>query len=288
MDSQSLSQPHIDHHGPQDYPENLYTATRTAELLPDLSAVDDAALRHFEDKGYLAFEKAFDAQAIADATAAIDDLTMGRNPEFTNIMFESSAADVDVDELDDIARAELVRKLTAFARYDARLEAIVRNPALLNLIQILVRDEPTCVQEMALLKPPGGGREKPWHQDHAYFDYPEGTRIAGVWIALDEARLNNGCMHLVESTHKEIIPHFNRRDWQICDTHVMSRPTVAVPLPPGGALVFSGLLMHGTPANFSEHPRRALQFHYTGQSTEKCDTETRLALFGSEGRDVEC
>ncbi|MBB6430138.1 phytanoyl-CoA dioxygenase family protein [Algisphaera agarilytica] len=288
MTANPYETPQIDVHAPQDYPEGLYAATRTAELLPDLSAVDEAALRRFHETGYLAFEKAFDAQTIADAVAAIDDLTRGRNPEFNGIAFESAAGGVDLNELDELARAELVRKLMAFARFDARLDAVMRAPALMDLLRTLIGDEPTCFQEMALLKPPGGGREKPWHQDHAYFDYPAGTRIAGVWIALDEARLDNGCMHLVESTHKEIVPHFNRRDWQICDSHVMGRPTVAVPLPPGGALVFSGLLMHGTPTNFSEHRRWALQFHYTGQSTQKCDTETRLALFGSEGRDVEC
>ncbi|MEM1011549.1 MAG: phytanoyl-CoA dioxygenase family protein [Planctomycetota bacterium] len=288
MNTTASSIPGIDHHGAQDYPDGLYTVTKTAELLPDLSAVDDAALRFYEEKGYLAFEKAFDALAIDAAIAAISDLVMGRNPDFNNIMLEASAADVDVESHDDNARADLVRKLTAFGRYDERLNAIVNDPELMKLLRILVQDEPTCVQEMALLKPPGGGREKPWHQDHAYFNYPQGTRIAGVWIALDEARLDNGCMHLVESTHHEIIPHFNRRDWQICDSHVMGLPTVAVPLPPGGALVFSGLLMHGTPANFSGHRRRALQFHYTGAGAQGCDTETRLALFGSEGRDVEC
>ncbi|MEM1109194.1 MAG: phytanoyl-CoA dioxygenase family protein [Planctomycetota bacterium] len=250
--------------------------------------VDDAAIARFNDKGYLAFRQAFDAPRVADALAAIDDLVEGRNPEFNGIAFESAAQDVDVDRLDAHARAELVRKLMAFARFDDRLDALMRDPALLRLIRTLIADEPTCFQEMALLKPAGGGREKPWHQDHAYFDYPAGTKIAGVWIALDDAGVDNGCMHLVESTHHEAVPHFNRRDWQICDTHVMGKPVVAVPLPPGGALIFSGLLMHGTPTNFSQRRRRALQFHYTGRSTVKCDVETRLAMFGSEGRGVEC
>ncbi|MFW6213947.1 MAG: phytanoyl-CoA dioxygenase family protein [Spirochaetota bacterium] len=39
---------------------------------------------------------------------------------------------------------------------------------------------------MALVKPPGG-REKPWHQDHACFDLPLDSTIVGVWIALGHA-----------------------------------------------------------------------------------------------------
>ncbi|WP_269542094.1 phytanoyl-CoA dioxygenase family protein [Cerasicoccus fimbriatus] len=39
------------------------------------------------------------------------------------------------------------------------------------------------------------GREKPWHQDKAYFDFPLNDRVVGVWIALGEATVANGCMH---------------------------------------------------------------------------------------------
>ncbi len=35
-------------------------------------------------------------------------------------------------------------------------------------------------QEMALLKPAGGGREKPWHQDAAYFNIGEVTTPAPI------------------------------------------------------------------------------------------------------------
>ena len=84
-------------------------------------------------------------------------------------------------------------------------------------------DAPVLFQEMALLKPPKG-REKPWHQDCAYFNYPLGTTIIGVWIALDHADANNGCLHILPGTHREgPVNHFKRRDWQICDTDVQSR-----------------------------------------------------------------
>ena len=36
---------------------------------------------------------------------------------------------------------------------------------------------------MALVKP-AQGREKPWHQDHAYFNVALDTPIVGVWIPM--------------------------------------------------------------------------------------------------------
>jgi phytanoyl-CoA hydroxylase len=86
--------------------------------------------------------------------------------------------------------------------------------------------------------------------------------------------------------------HFNRRDWQICDTDVRrlhgELPSVAVPLEPGGCLFFDGLLPHGTPTNRTQLRRRALQFHYAPATTQKTTTEDRMAIFGSEGKDVSC
>ena len=45
---------------------------------------------------------------------------------------------------------------------------------LLRLVERLLRAPEGGVrmmQDMSMVKPPGG-REKPWHQDHAYFNYP--------------------------------------------------------------------------------------------------------------------
>ena len=55
-----------------------------------------------------------------------------------------------------------------------------------------------------------------------------------------------------------------------------------------GALLFSGMLPHGTPHNNTGDHRRALQYHYYPDDTEKIATEERLAIFGSEGKDVSC
>ena len=110
-------------------------------------------------------------------------------------------------------------------------------------------DTPVLFQDMALLKPPGG-REKPWHQDCAYFNYPLGTTIIGVWIALDHADANNGCLHILPGTHREgPVNHFKRRDWQICDTDVQTERDVVVPLAPGGCLLWHGMTHHGSPTN---------------------------------------
>ena len=173
--------------------------------------------------------------------------------------------------------------------YDDRLTALSAHPKILSAITRLIGEEPTLFAHQAILKPPRVGREKPWHQDHAYFNLPMGTQIVSVWVSLDEATTENGCMRVIPGTHLQGPKiHFKRRDWQICDTDVVRDHVVAVPLKPGGCLFWHGMLQHGTPNNTSPHRRRAIQLHYAPASVEKTSAEERLAFFGSEGKDVTC
>lgn len=274
--------------GAEDHDPSLYQTDFTAEKVEGFDALTEEHLDFYKQEGYLAIENAFTAEEVVAARDGILDLIAGKNPDFDKIMFEKWAEE-RLDELSLDQRQDAVRKLMEFCDYDTRLEALVQHPRLLALVEKLIGDRVFCFQEMALIKPPHQGREKPWHQDKAYFDYPVKTQVVGVWIALDEATVANGCMHVRPQGHLEGPRiHFQRRDWQICDTEIMGQSCVAIPLKPGGVLIFDGLLPHGTPTNHSDKRRKALQFHYASVSAEKAPQEERLKHFGSEGKNVEC
>jgi phytanoyl-CoA hydroxylase len=114
----------------------------------------------------------------------------------------------------------------------------------------------------------------------AYFGWGPPEKIVGVWIALDPATPENGCMHVLPGTHRAgPVPHTHDRDCQIPDARVEVEKDVLVPLAPGGALFFSALLHHGTPPNDSPHRRWALQYHYAGVSCERMDRREHAALY---------
>jgi phytanoyl-CoA hydroxylase len=269
------------------HPDDLYVPGQVAERLDGLSAVDARQEQRYREHGYLAIENAFSTEEVEQARQGLADLVMGEVPGFTEIWFEAWAQDI-LTTLALEERQDAVRKLMHFCAYENRLRALMEHPDLLAVVRRLLGAEPRCFQEMALLKPPKG-REKPWHQDKAYFDLPLDAPVVGVWVALDEATPENGCMHLLPGRHREGgIPHFSRRDWQICDDEMQGKPAVVVPLKPGGCLIFDGMLPHGTPANQSGTRRRALQFHYCPAEARDAPTEERLAHFGGEGRNVSC
>lgn len=280
--------------GTQDvYPSNLYDVDEIATALAGAAAVDDAAVRFYQEQGYLAVADLFSPQQVEDAKEALSDLIAGRNEKFNGIHLEHNASDqAEAEEIArDVKKMEaIVRKVTNFTDCDSRLKAMLDDKVLRQIVDRLGGEPMRPSQEMALLKPPHG-REKPWHQDHAYFKYDLKKHFVGVWIALDEATIANGCMHLLPGKHREPVIHFKRRDWQICDATTLQMKQAhctAVPLKPGGVLFFDSYLPHGTPTNNTNQRRRAIQFHYRAVSTTPIEEGDHLAVWGSEGKNVEC
>ncbi|WGF87537.1 phytanoyl-CoA dioxygenase family protein [Marinivivus vitaminiproducens] len=271
------------------YAPELYSPAAEATTLAHLDDVGPAELAFYEDHGWLLVRHVLEPGEIEEAVRGIDDLVAGRNRAFDGVYYENAARG-QVEAAPSQRSTDHVRKLAWFVQHDARLNAIAEHPGILSVVSRLLKGvTPRLFQNMALLKPPSVGREKPWHQDHAYFNLPLATPVVGVWIALDEATVENGCMQVLDGGHKlGPVPHWKRRDWQICDTEILGRRSLACPLPAGGALFFDSLLPHGTPKNVSSARRRAVQFHYCPADAVKVGPEERLAVFGTEGKDVSC
>jgi phytanoyl-CoA hydroxylase len=277
----------VEYQGEDEPPDALYQYDRTVnKRVPTVEDITEADLGFFRKHGYLVIDQLLDDEV----EAALDGMmTLLEDGDEECIQFEDELLD-DVDDPDDIppeVKQDYVRKFMWFSDHSDGMRAPSRKESLLDLIGTLVDGEPEMFQDMALIKPPGGGGEKPWHQDKAYFEVSLDAPVVGVWIALDEATAENGCMHIIPGSHEEgPVVHFDRRDWQICDTDVQVDQDVMAPLEPGGALLFDGLLHHGTPPNTSDSRRRALQFHYTAADAEWL--EERPEEFGNTDKDVEC
>ena len=270
-------------------PDGLYGYDGLAEGVTGFGSVTEREIARFREQGYLVVHDAFTIDRVQDALDGLLDLLAGRSPSFDSVDYESSVDPATLDGMAAEERQDYVRKFMWFVGHDERLRALSEDPALMGVVRRIIGEEPMLFQDMALLKPPRVGREKPWHQDHAYFNLELRTRVVGVWIALDRSTTGNGCMLVKPASHLQgPVVHFKRRDWQICDTDVDPLGTLAVPLEPGGCLFFSSLMQHGTAPNTSDQRRRAVQFHYRPAGAELTSLEERMAVFGSEGKDVTC
>jgi phytanoyl-CoA hydroxylase len=242
----------------------------------------------FKEHGYLAFEGLLEADEVESATAGLVDVLQGRVEGKVGRQEEPFYVDGQVDER--VTDPELrVRKLWSFCKVEPRLAAIAAHVRVRAVVDQLIEPDSRMVQDMALVKPPYHGSEKPWHQDTAYFDWTPLGGIVGVWIALDPATVENGCMQVIPGSHHDgPTPHFHVRDCQMDDRGVAVDRAVVVPLKPGGALFFSGLLHHGTPPNLSGDRRRALQFHYAAADCRNMTIQEHAELFNEGGAYAGC
>jgi phytanoyl-CoA hydroxylase len=278
----------FDEFRPGGYDAALYRHGDVAGALDGWESVTPEAVARFHEQGFLAVERAFTGAEVRAALDGMLDVIGGKYPGYRGIQFEAAARE-RLPDLPPEQKQDLVRKISHFTQWDARLHAIATHPRLLGVVERLIGEKPGIFEDKALIKPPRIGREKPWHQDHAYWNLPLDARVVTAWIALDEASVGNGCLFVIPGSHREgPVVHFRRRDWQICDDQVQRERVVATPLAPGGVLLFDSYLQHGSPANDSPRRRRALQFVYVPATAGRITPAERLAVFGSEGKDVTC
>jgi phytanoyl-CoA hydroxylase len=260
-------------------PHDLFHYTQTARVLPNPQAVDETAAAAYHRVGYLAVANVLAPEEVAAAKAALADLLYGRVSEYKGLQPEPEYRD-RWEGMSAAERVDTVRKVWQFVEHEPRLMALTRHPVLHAILERILGEPCRLIQDMALLKPPLIGTEKPWHQDMAYFGWGPPEKVLGVWIALDPATAENGCMHIMPGTHREgPVPHVHARDCQIPDENVQVERDMMVPLEPGGALFFASLLHHGTPPNASPNRRWAIQYHYAAASAVRIDRAAHAALY---------
>lgn len=296
----------------------LYAADKTATIVNGWNGVNDETIAQYQKNGYLIIGNAYTPQEVEIAKEELKAMTLADDPQCESVYFEGGLRDLldaelqsgngkskddksklalgavgeQMPNLPSEARAPYVRKFMGFTEQHQPLKRLAIHEELIKLMQRLCGTaDIELFQEMAMIKPPGG-REKPWHQDHAYFNYPLNTSIIGVWIALGDVDEKNGCMYMVPGAQNDgPIAHFMKRDWQICDTEIykaLAGKRVCAPMKAGDVLIFDSKLPHGTPKNQTDEYRWAVQLHYRGTRAIGCTDEQRLAVFGSEGKNVSC
>jgi phytanoyl-CoA hydroxylase len=126
-------------------------------------------------------------------------------------------------------------------------------------------------QSQFIFKNPGAWGQ-PWHQDSYYFPFDRRPEI-GVWLAISEATLENGCLAAIPGGHHNpVLPHGPdlRPGSNYGYTEIQGLPEErAVPLlmQPGDCLFFHSLLPHRSFDNRAATRRAAIVYHYAATAT---------------------
>jgi len=114
---------------------------------------------------------------------------------------------------------------------------------------------------MMLYKPPAAGRDAPWHQDEAYWEFPDQRcHSLSVWLPLDDVAVESGCMQYIPGSHeRDLLPHRKPPGVEpiVVDAPFDAASAVPCPMRAGGAVLHHCRTLHYSAPNSSTQPRRA-------------------------------
>ncbi len=178
----------------------------------------------------------------------------------------------------------------------AAFDALIHNPILAEEVGQLMEQEMKA-QEIRLFhdqiqyKPAQKGGVNMWHQDSPYWPIltPKTVQLT-AWIALDDADAENGCMSMVPGSHcwgdqmetlRELGVDFEAmpKNWNGHDIEIE-----VTPVERGAVHFHHALTWHGSTANKSGRPRRAVALHFMTEGAHyKAEGEHAMKPFVEVG-----
>jgi phytanoyl-CoA hydroxylase len=139
-----------------------------------------------------------------------------------------------------------------------------------ELVAELRFDSPLLLQSMYIFKQPRIGGEVTCHQDSTFL-YTEPPDIAGLWFALEDATLENGCLWAIPGGHKLglksrwVRSAEGKMKFEVYDSSPWPEERlVPLEVAKGTLIVLNGLLPHKSLANQSAKSRDAYTLHVIG------------------------
>jgi phytanoyl-CoA hydroxylase len=151
---------------------------------------------------------------------------------------------------------------------DVALRAL-HAPRIIETLTRVIGPNVKAMQSMFFIKSEGKPGQA-WHQDE-FFIPTRDRSLTAVWIALDDATVENGCLWVLPGSHRRgvLYPDRDQEDERFdCAIEAYGFPyrdedAVPVEMPAGAALIFNGYLLHRSLQNSGKHGyRRALTNHY--------------------------
>lgn len=230
--------------------------------MPDATEKDDAGLAEaYARDGYAVLEGVFTGEALEALRA--ETVAIGRGDRGEIFGYDLVQGDTDEATLANILAVHFPHKFSGLCR-----EAL-SEPRIVTFLNAVIGPDVKAMQSMLFVKS-AGKPGQPWHQDE-HFIPTRDRSLAGVWIALDDATVENGCMWMIPGSHHDGIiwpmrPHDDPRYDHNPVAHGFpydEEGGVPIEVRAGDVAVFNGYTLHRSLNNRAERgTRRALVNHY--------------------------
>jgi phytanoyl-CoA hydroxylase len=146
-------------------------------------------------------------------------------------------------------------------------EKFSRSQKVKELAPAIELNDPLLLQSMYIFKQPNIGGEVTCHQDSTFL-YTEPIAIAGLWFALEDATIENGCLWVIPGGHQQglksrwVRTAEARMEFQVFDNEPWPEDKlVPLEVSKGSLILLQGLLPHRSFENRSSRSRHAYTLH---------------------------
>jgi len=234
--------------------------SKTGYFSPDNIGVD--AKEFYAEQGYLVVGNALppeQLQRLLDETIA---LVRGKLGSFGGLP-ETSESESDDEVLRKILCVHQAHKFSPF------LMSMLSQQSIVDVLTRVIGPNVKCMQSMLFIKAAGKPGQA-WHQDEDYIPTRDRS-LAGAWIAMDDAHVENGCLWVIPGSHKPGVlwPQYAHADkrfdcaFESYDFPYKDEDAVPVEVTKGSIVFFNGYLLHRSLPNKAKSGyRRCLVNHY--------------------------
>ena len=224
----------------------------------------DAQIEHYKTQGYLSGPRVLSDEQISALKERIDDILYGRIPFPKHLMGETVEQSRAKGQLPSVKVVNIFRREPIFA-------ALIDNSTISALAHQLMFGPVRMWEDQMIYKPAYDAKTAlAWHQDYTFWNHVGPADMSTCWIALDDATVDNGCMHVIPGSHLWHM-RYNREDAVVDDPHWLLQQE-GIPdgtdLTPVSCEVKAGhchfhhcRTFHGSYGNKTDNPRRSYIMH---------------------------
>ncbi len=224
-------------------------------------------IAHFHEYGYVSGIKLLDAASVAQLQNELNEIMDPLHPG--NSLFYEFHSNESKN-----AESVLFHSLGHW-RITAGFHDVLWNPAFIMAAHQLLENKAVRFwHDQLFYKPAKHGGVVAWHQDYSYWTRTIAMQHLTCWTGLDDATVENGCLHYIPGSHKwgllnapELAGNMDGiLDYLTPEQKAQFNP-VPIELKAGYATFHHPLLVHGSYENKSNQPRRAFVLNVFADGT---------------------
>ena len=177
--------------------------------------------------------------------------------------------------------------INGWHKHCAGLYDLVVEPRILDYVQDLLGEDLICWGTHYFCKMPGDDKQVNWHQDASYWPLTPSKTVT-VWLAIDDANVENGAMEVIPKSHLQgqipfensTVEDKNVLGQSVRDVDRFGETPVAFEMKAGQISLHTDLLLHGSKPNMSSRRRCGLTMRFVPPDVR--------ALKGWHGNSVIC